>query len=212
MRVERTKTPFTLAEYTRALLIAWFRHYGAYPTEKTCAVLWSQYALETGRGAACWNNNIGNVKHHPTDGFDYFELPNTWEMDANGNRHVYQPPDPQTWFRAYPTLEDAMEHHIAFLIKRYSKAWDAAKDGQPDTFAAELKRLGYYTASAAVYTRGLVSLTKEFERSKAYVDAVATLDRPPTDPEMVQPRNPDLAGEGIADAAVAEYQKVKNIE
>jgi hypothetical protein len=62
------------------------------------------------------------------------------------------------------------------------------------------------------YTRGLVSLTKEFERSKAYVDAVATLDRPPTDPDMVQPRNPDLAGEGIADAAVAEYQKTKNAE
>lgn len=44
-------------------------------------------------------------------------------------------------------------------------------------------------------------------------DLTWTVDAPPsTQPENVQPRNPDTAAEGIADAAVAEYQRDRDAE
>lgn len=205
-RVELVKTTFTLADYTRAVLVAWAREHGAYPSEGTCAVLWAQYALETGRGKACWNNNIGNVKHVEGDGHDYCELPNTWEIE-NGKRVVYQPPSPQTWFRAYASLEEAMEHHLAFLAKRYGNAWSAITSGDPVGFATQLKARGYFTAPLADYVHGLSSLVAEFKRSGAYTAALEALELPPTDPEHVQPRNPDTATDGIVDAVIAAYQQ-----
>lgn len=210
-RVELVKTTFTLADYTRAVLVAWSREHGSYPSEGTCAVLWSQYALETGRGAACWCNNIGNVKHVQGDGHDYCELPNTWEIE-NGKRVVYQPPSPQTWFRAYASLEEAMDHHLSFLAKRYGNAWPAIEAGDPVAFATALKARGYYTAPLADYARGLSSMVLEYKRSGAYTAALEALELPPTDPENVRPRNPDTASEGIADAAVAEYQRDRDAE
>lgn len=36
--------------------------------------------------------------------------------------------------------------------------------------------------------------------------ALEALELPPTDPENVQPRNPDTATDGIVDAAIAAYQ------
>lgn len=120
-RLTLTRTTHTLADYTGAVVAAWSRLYGSPPTEGTCGVLWAQYALETGRGSACWNNNIGNVKHVRGDGYDYVELPNTWEI-IGGKKVIFQPPDPQTWFRVYDSLAEAMVDHLCFLERRYGNA------------------------------------------------------------------------------------------
>jgi len=208
-RRELVRTTHTLADYTRALVDAWMRLYGAPPTEGTCAVLWAQYALETGRGAACWNHNIGNVKHIRGDGYDYVELPNTWEIE-NGKRVVYQPPSPQTWFRVYDSLADSMVDHLRFLERRYGNAWTSIVAGDPAGFAHALKVRGYYTAAEADYARGLTSLVREYQRSGAYA-AVAEVSPPPsTLPEVVAPRNPDLASEGVAESIVEQYQRERD--
>lgn len=206
-RRELTKTTHTIADYTRAVVAAWSRLYGSPPSEGTCGVLWAQYALETGRGVACWNNNIGNVKHVRGDGYDYVELPNTWEI-IGGKKVVFQPPDPQTWFRVYESLADAMVDHLRFLERRYGNAWSSILSGDPAGFAHALKARGYYTAAESDYARGLASLVKEFQRSGAY--AAADVAPPPsTVPEIVEPRNPDTASAGIANDAAAEYQRTR---
>ena len=48
------------------------------------AVLWAQYALETGRGKSCFNGNLGNIKRVDGDGRDWMWL-QTFEF-INGNR------------------------------------------------------------------------------------------------------------------------------
>lgn len=155
-----TRTKFSVQDYARAVRAA------APELSKAAAgVLWAQYALETGRGSACWNCNIGNVKATPAQvaaGTPYFMLPNTWEIIA-GKKIVFQPPDPQTWFRHFDTLAEAMAHHVVFLReRRYAPAWPAVLAGDPERFAHELKRLGYYTGSADIYARSLRVLHSEW--------------------------------------------------
>lgn len=169
--VPLTKTTFTTKDFARALLAAWPE-----ATKAAAGVVWAQYALETGRGAACWNNNIGNVKCTPSQAFagvPYFMLPNTWEI-IGGKKITFQPPHAATWFRAFATLAEGMAHHLAFLKnKRYAPAWPAVEAGDPDAFARKLKAQGYYTAPVEQYAAGLRAYHVEWMRSKAWDEAVA---------------------------------------
>lgn len=177
--VQRT-TPTTKG-FARALLLAWHKLFGEYPTKAQAGVLWSQYTLETGRGAACWNWNIGNVKKHPADGFDWIALPGTWEI-VNGKRVVLDVKNPGSWFRAYGSLDHAMSEHLGFLRnKRYAPAWPAVMTGDPDAFARKLRALGYYTAPADDYAAGLVRLHEEWMRSAAFEESMDELE-PDTEP------------------------------
>ncbi len=130
-------------------------------------IIWAQYALETGRGASCWCNNIGNVKvtqNQALVGVPLFMLPNTWEI-INGKKELFQPDDPQTWFRWFPDLSAGMHHHIGFLRdRRYKPAWPFVLAGDPTAFAYELKRLGYYTAAAEQYAAAMRHLHAEWAR------------------------------------------------
>lgn len=162
---ELVRTTFTTRDYAAALIAAWPE-----VTKEQAGVLWAQYALETGRGGSCWNYNIGNVKHFEGDGYDYVMLPNTPEI-INGVRVIFQPPHPQTWFRAYDSLADAMEEHLEFLKKRYASAWHAVIEGNPAEFAQLIKARGYFTGSLDDYARALVSLHAEWMRSSAFDEA-----------------------------------------
>lgn len=155
-------------EATYALREAWFRVYGQYPTTNSLALLWAQWALETGRGKAIHNYNFGNLKRGKDD-------PTDWTMFRcseilNGREVFFDPPHPQTHFRAYPTAIDGALDYIKFLSKktRYAKAWEAVKKGDPAEFSHELKVAGYYTANEARYTAIVVKLTEEF-KSKAKI-------------------------------------------
>jgi hypothetical protein len=162
------RTPFDRREFARALLRAWRVIFGAFPTKSAAGVVWAQYALETGRGAACWNYNLGNVKATEAQaraGVPFTMLPNTWEI-IGGKRVVFQPPHPQTWFRAFRSLEEGMAHHLRFLAEtRYRDAWSFVVAGDPVGFAYRLKALGYFTAPADTYAFGLRALLAEWMRS-----------------------------------------------
>jgi hypothetical protein len=164
----RVRTSFTTDDYARALFYGWRDVFGEFPTKAQCAVLFAQWALETGKGHFCWNNNLGNVKEIPNDGLPYFALPGTWEIEA-GKRVVLDVKDPGSWFTAFPTLADGMAHHLRFLsTKRYAPAWPAVLEGDPYMFAANLKARGYYTAPLADYAAGMKRLFAEFMRDDAY--------------------------------------------
>lgn len=153
-------------EATYALKEGWYQLYNQYPSINSLALLWAQWALETGRGKAIWNFNFGNLKRTTGD-------PTDWTMFRcseilNGKEVFFDPPHPQTHFRAYRTVVEGTVDYIRFLSqrKRYLKAWQEVINGDPAKFSHELKIAGYYTANEAGYTASVVKLTSEF-KSKA---------------------------------------------
>lgn len=169
-----TRTTFTLRDYCRAAIRAWKPLCGSWPSKASAGCLWAQYALETGKGAFCWNNNIGNVKW--SAGHDYMMLNGTWEMVA-GKRVVFTPPHRATWFNAYRSLDDAMYEHLRLLKeRRYATSWPAIEDGNPEEFARQLRLRGYYTASLVDYARGLRAHFDAFMRGTSFEDATADLE------------------------------------
>jgi hypothetical protein len=141
-------------------------------TRQAAGIVWAQWALETGRGEACWNHNVGNVKTTPAQaaaGVPYTMLPGTTEY-IGGVLMTFQPPDPQTWFRAFASLAEGMAHHLAFLKRRYGNAWPSLLSGDPTTFATELKARGYYTAPLATYAGAMRHLHAEWMRTADWVD------------------------------------------
>ncbi len=164
MKVPPKRTVVSLRDYARAVLRAWRVVDEGTPEKRAVGVLWAQYMIETG-GRACWNWNIGNVKHVEGDGHDYHELRGVWEGvplhvardliarglakldDDEGHKKmvaprvavVFEPPHPATRFRAYLNLGQAMASHLAFLKRRFILAWDEVVNGSPREFAKKLK-------------------------------------------------------------------------
>jgi hypothetical protein len=197
--LKTTRTTPTMLQFARAALVT---IEGA--TKAATAVLWGQFCGETGQGVYCWNWNLGNVKHVHGDGFDYVSLKGVWEgvtaaqaqtLIATGNWVADPNPDhakavgpgkvsvvatssnPASWFRAYPSLEDGMRAHAAFLQSgHWHAAWDAVVDGDPGRFAHELKIAGYYTASELTYTTQLNAYFHAFMQSSVWEAAVAQLN------------------------------------
>lgn len=173
------RTVIDMRGYARALARAWLATIGGLPTKAQAGVLWAQYGIETGAGPWCWNYNIGNVKHVHGDGFDYIELPNTWEM-IGGKRVVLQPPDPGTWFRSYASLDDGMLEHFRFLHgTRYAPAWEGVELGDCGLFARRLKEHRYYTADATAYTNGMLAHFRRWMASDAFDAAMADIAQAP---------------------------------
>lgn len=196
------RTAVTMADYVRACVRNWFKVGSGIPLEQSIAVLWSQYMIETG-GSACWNYNIGNVKHVKGDGHNYHMLNGVWEgvsqaaanqliasgqakLDTNANHIkavganrvsvVFQPPHPATWFRAFGSLDEAMAEHLIFLAKRFSKAWKAVLEGDFVGFANLLKAAGYFTASAEAYAAGMRNPFNALVASTTYEELVASIE------------------------------------
>lgn len=174
---EQKRTSFSTQDYADAVNAA-----DPSLTREQAGVLWAQYAIETGKGKFCWNCNIGNVKvtaGQVQAGTDYFMLKGTWEI-INGKRQVFDPPHIQTWFRHFHSLTDAMSHHLSFLRRRFSKAWDSVLSGEPGEFAHRLKELKYYTGSESVYASSMGYFHAEWMRVVDYagvieLDTVGTL-------------------------------------
>lgn len=186
------RTVVSMRDYARAVIEAWDTVSPDVPLQKaSVAVLWAQYMIETG-GRACWNWNVGNVKHANGDGHDWHALRNTWEgvddavakklvaqglatldtdkshiaaMPKGKTAVVYQPPHPATLFAAYNSLGEAMRSHLVFLSKKYGRAWAHVVDGDFRAFAKTLKegRDGVEGTWDDYYTAS----------SKAYADGMA---------------------------------------
>lgn len=175
--VELRRTNVEMKPYARALARAWRAALGSWPTKEQAGVLWAQYGIETGAGPWCWNFNIGNVKHVTGDGHDYVMLHDVFEM-IGGERVVFQPPHPATWFRAFPSLDESMAEHFAFLRgKRYRVAWPAVEAGDCGLFARLLHDAGYFTTSATSYALGMGVHFARWMALPAFDDALAQLQR-----------------------------------
>lgn len=193
------RTVITLRDYAAAVIRAWRSVDPGPCTKGAVACLWGQYMIETG-GAACWNYNVGNVKHIAGDGHDFHMLAGVWEgvspaqaealiasgqavRDASADHAkavgpgrvsvLFQPPHPATWFRAFPDLPSAMRDHLRVIAKRFSVAWPAVIVGDVRLFAIMLRSRGYFTASADAYEAGMRRPFNDAMVSTAYDDALA---------------------------------------
>jgi len=181
-QVERKQTPIGPVAFAKGIIEAWKSLYGNVPSKETIGVLWGQYMIETG-GKSIWNYNIGNVKHVSGDGYNWFDLPGTWEI-VNGQKVVLPEGSAGRLFRAYDSFGHAFKSHLKFLEKRYSRGWEALKDGDPVEFVHDIKagRDGivgtnddYFTGDLETYTNIVVGNFKKFTGGTYFDDAVKDL-------------------------------------
>lgn len=204
-QVPVVRTEITAADYVRAGVRASLTIGLGLLPEVALGILYAQYIIETG-GTNCFGWNIGNVKKVAGDGFDFHCLRGVWEgvspaeaarliasgeavADPSANHAravgagrvsvIFQPPHPQTRFRAYPSLDIAMRHHLELLAKkRFASCWPAVLAGDVDGFAAALKAKGYFTASAEAYAAGMRAPFARLVTSDTYEMLVATMHLP----------------------------------
>lgn len=169
------RTPISMRDFAGALIRV-LREMGVQPSKAACGVFWAQYALETGAGGFCWNYNLFNHKVTQSQvaaGVPYMMLANTWEVEK-GQKVMYQPPHPATWFRAYSSFESAMGDHVAAVKSgRYATSWPAVITGDVTLYATRLRERGYYTAPLIDYVALMTAKLKAWNVSAAYEDALA---------------------------------------
>lgn len=132
---------------------------------ESLAVLMAHSALETGRwrvGLHRWN--FGNIRAYPDRLKDdeYFTMFKCSEI-LKGKEVFFEPPHPNSIFRAFTSRKEGIQHHLKFLMKkRYKKAWEMVLAGNATGYSHELRAAGYYTANEKRYTKTLVKLTLEY--------------------------------------------------
>ena len=157
-------TPCTALEFMRAVRGGLETLTGTTPTDAFVAILTAQCALESGRWRAMHRNNPGNIKASET--YEYLYTQFRCNEVIHGKVEWFDPPHPQTNFRAFYDLDTGVLDYLRFLSgrARYAKAWAAAAAGDPVAFVEALKAAGYFTADVGPYLRAVVSLFNEYLR------------------------------------------------
>lgn len=168
-QVTRVNTPVPILPWTLAAIEAWHSLFGSYPSQKSLAVLYGQFMVETS-GTAVWNYNLGNVKHVPGDGHDYVRL-ETQEENPDGTRYTIV-----AEFIALDSLSTGMRFYMTLLHdKRYKPAWPYVESGDPQGFVHAIKQLHYFTASEESYNALVANGYNKYMNSSAYATAIAQL-------------------------------------
>lgn len=157
-------TPCDAATYLRAIRAGLETLFGKTPSDAHVAVLTAQSALESGRWKSMHRNNPGNIK--ASDTYEYLYCQFRCNEVIGGKVQWFDPPHPQTNFRAFMDLDTGVLDYLRFLSgrPRYSSSWHAAESGDPTLFVHALKNAGYFTADEAPYRRAVVSLFNEYMR------------------------------------------------
>lgn len=197
--VDTVQTKVSDLDLCKALIEVWFEQYKVVPSKSSIGIIVSQKKLETG-DKYIWNFNIGNSKvgqDIPGQEIKYMMLKGVWEIE-NGKRVVYEPPNRQTWFRAFDSLTDGVRHHFDLLKnKRYKTAWEAVEKGDVVLFATRLKAAGYFTAPVQDYVNGMLAIYKNYDKSGNYEKALSEFQKsqepPPLNPPIeITPQEPEM--------------------
>lgn len=157
--VPTVRTVFTEVDLVHAIVQMYKNKYGITPYIQEVGVIWAHFCLECGKGKACFNWNLGNVKYSKGHSYCMYKCSEI----LNGKEEHFVPPHYQTWFRSYGSLLEAVAEHLNFLSReRYIGALEAAKDWSVDLYVEELKAGGYFTAGLERYKAGVNRLYEEF--------------------------------------------------
>jgi hypothetical protein len=204
-QVPVTRTVVTMYDYIRAIVRTWAQMFIPPCPKGAAAVLWAQHVIECG-AKDCWNFNIGNVKSHPAH--DYMCLSGVWEgvtpavaaqliasgravADPSPNHAtavgegkvsvIFPPPQPESRFRAFTSLDEAMVEHLGLLSRRFARCWPSVVAGDVHGFAHALKAGpdgrentwdDYFTADAVAYERGMQPAFKAAMQSNVWDDII----------------------------------------
>lgn len=208
--VEDQLTPLSPPEAIAGMKSAIWNLTGKYPTAEHVAVLIGQSALETGHWKSIHRYNVGNAKAGPN--YEGYYCQFRCNEIINGKVEWFDPPHPQTNFRAFMTAEAGFADHIRLLAtsNRYAKAWQCAERGDPDAYSRACAAAGYYTANVDIYTKTTVQL---FQRYLTAVRAhYAEPARQPFEiPEDPPPLETDASLRALAMQA-AEDSRFANLE
>jgi hypothetical protein len=151
-------TPLSVEEMLSALADGYSLVMGDDPSAKCLAVLGAQVCLETGNMLHVHRHNWGNVKCS-ADWNGFYCMFRCNEV-IGGKVRWFDPPHPQTHFRAFLEAYEGAREYVRFLAlrPRYRAAWSRAFHGDPDRFVLELGRAGYFTANPDTYARAVVSI------------------------------------------------------
>jgi hypothetical protein len=158
--VPATRTPATTAEMVAGFTAAWAHLFDVVPKKEQLAVVWAQWALETGRGKFMVQYNLGNVKRVPGDGYSYYQI--RCNEIINGKIVWFDPPSPYTSFRAFPSLAAGCAEYLKFISRHYAAGWAAVQVGDPAQYGHALKLAHYFTDVESHYVGALTSLWHEF--------------------------------------------------
>jgi hypothetical protein len=154
-------TPCTAPRYIQAIRGGLETLQGKTPSNAHVAVLTAQSALESGRWRSMHRNNPGNIK--ASESYEYLYCQFRCNEVIDGKVKWFDPPHPQTNFRAFTDLETGVIDYLRFLSRRHS--WAAAESGDPGTFVHVLKTQDhYFTAPEQPYLNSVVSLFNEYMR------------------------------------------------
>lgn len=184
---KKTTTP-TRDEFVAAFYQHWTYSQGR-PSALVAALLYAQFAFETGWGQYCFCWNLGNVRAfapYIDAKKDFFMLSSAWEI-VEGKRVVVGGA-----FRAHASLDDGMSAHLSFLsgLDRYEKAFDVLVEAASvqftkgnariyaERFVRALKAGGYFTGEVEEYVAGVVSITAGLVTSLMIDDLPDTLREP----------------------------------
>jgi hypothetical protein len=157
---EHELTPATPREVFEALQGAWPGVVGGVPTTRSLLVLLAQWGIETGDGRALHNWNLGNAKRVKDQ--PWTMLHHVWEI-LGGQKVYFEPPHPQTHFRAFASIQEGAEAYLHMMHRRFARSWPEVIEGDPGGFAHALKGQHYYTADETQYAAALVGRYKKFE-------------------------------------------------
>lgn len=152
-------TQLTIDELVTGMAAGYQRTMGGEPHAVTLAILVAQACLETGNGKSLHCFNLGNVKK-AADWDGLYCMYRCNEI-LKGKVEWFDPPHPQTHFRAFATAAEGCAEFVAFLAMRdrYAKAWHEVVHGGADAFVRELAKAGYFTANVDSYAKAVVGIT-----------------------------------------------------
>lgn len=189
-------TPMDAKSVALAFRSAYETVCGKTPSNACLALMVAHSALETGRWKSIHRYNFGNIKAAPTYEGKYCQFRCNEVID--GKVQWFDPPHPQTNFRAFDSADAGAVDHLLFLSRRtrYAKSWEVLQTGMPLAFVDALKAAGYFTADAAPYARAVASLWNEYMKLVEHLKG--------DEPEPTQPGNDEEIRE-LARAAVRGF-------
>jgi hypothetical protein len=172
-------TPLTAKQVALAFRSAFETLVGQTPSNACLALMVAHSALETGRWKSIHCFNLGNIKAGPD--YEGYYCQFRCNEVIGGKVQWFDPPHPQTNFRAFTSLDVGALDHLRFLSqrKRYAAAWETMLTGMPLAFVDALKRAGYFTADEGPYSRAVASLWNEYLPLMEHLKTNETVPPPP---------------------------------
>lgn len=148
------RTPMEEEEAALYLAAAWRSIFQMPIDDATLAILWSHWALETGRGQRMVKYNFAGLKGTAPAGGSV----QLWTQEKEDEAAARV----RRRFRAYSSPEEGARDYILLLKSRYPRALRAANRGSPIDFVRALEDGNYFTEDPDLYLRAVISLWREF--------------------------------------------------